>query len=99
MEVNVTFRHSDPSPVLKENIERKLEKVAKYFMKATQVHVILNVEKSRHIAEITLSENHRTLYAREDSHDMYRSLDGAILKIEKQLKKLKEKTKRHHGRI
>ena len=96
MEVTVTFRHSDPSPVLRDTIERKISKLAKYFLKATQAHVILNVEKSRHIAEITLAENHHTLYARADSHDMYRSLDDAVLKMQRQLKKLKEKIKAHH---
>lgn len=96
MEVTVTFRHSESSPVLKQNIESKLRKLEKYLLKATQAHVILNVEKSRHIVEIMVSENHQQLYAREDSHDMYQSLEGAILKLARQLKKMKEKVKSHH---
>ena len=98
MELTVTFRHSEPSNVLKQNIEEKLSKLNKYLLKASQAHVILMVERSRHIAEITLSENHHTLCAKEGSHDMYQSVDLAIAKLERQLKKLKEKVKSHHNR-
>lgn len=96
MDVTVTFRHSEPSKALRETIEAKIRHLSKYLMKAVQAHVILKVEKSRHIAEITLSENHHTLYAQDGSHDMYRSVNGALAKLERQLKKLKEKVKSHH---
>ncbi|MBI2083944.1 MAG: ribosome-associated translation inhibitor RaiA [Deltaproteobacteria bacterium] len=96
METTVTFRHSDPSPAIKQHIDEKIKKLSKYFMKAIQAHVILTVEKSRHVAEITLSENNHTLYAKEGSHDMYRSLDIVLHKLERQLRKLKEKIKSHH---
>ncbi|MBI2500755.1 MAG: ribosome-associated translation inhibitor RaiA [Deltaproteobacteria bacterium] len=96
MEVTYTFRHSEPSPVLRRRISDKLEKLSKYFLKATKAHVILNVEGSRHIAEITLSERHQVLFAEDRSHDMYQSVTGAVTKLERQLKKIKEKTKAHH---
>lgn len=96
METTVTFRHSDPSAALKQHIDEKIRKLSKYFMKAIQAHVILTVEKSRHIAEVTLLENHHTLYAKKGSRDMYQSLDLVIQKLERQLKKLKEKIKSHH---
>jgi putative sigma-54 modulation protein len=96
MEVNVTFRHADSSEVLKNHIEEKIRKLSKYFIKPTLAHVTLNVEGARHIAEITLSENHGIFNAREGSHDMYLSVDRALQKIERQLKKYKEKIKDHH---
>ncbi|MBI4373310.1 MAG: ribosome-associated translation inhibitor RaiA [Deltaproteobacteria bacterium] len=96
METTITFRHSDPSPALKKHIEEKIGKLRKYFMKAIQAHVTLTVEKSQHIAEITLSENQHVLNAKEGSHDMYQSLNRAIDKLESQLRKLKEKVKSHH---
>ncbi len=96
MEINVTFRHSEPSPALKEHILSKIGKFAKYFIKPTMAHVTLNVEGSRHIAEISFSENHAIFNAHESSHDMYASVDEALNKIERQLKKYKEKIKDHH---
>lgn len=96
MDLHITFRHSDTSPALKRHVEEKLIKLSKYFIKAVQAHVILNVEHGRHIAEITLSENQHVLTSRVASHDMYHSLDEAIHKIERQLKKIKEKIKSHH---
>lgn len=96
MEVNVTFRHADSSEVLKDHIREKISKLAKYFIKPTMAHVTLNVEGSRHIAEISLSENHGLFNAREGSHDMYLSVDRALAKIERQLKKYKERIKNHH---
>ena|SRR3989338_3509262 len=98
MELNVTFRHAETSEVLKEHIREKIAKLSKYFIKPVQAHVTLNVEGPRHIAEISLSENHGLFNAREGSHDMYLSVDRVLAKIERQLKKYKEKIKDHHKR-
>lgn len=98
MEINITFRHSDPSPALKTHIQEKMDKLAKYFIKPTMAHITLNVEGARHHAEISISENHGYFTAQEMTHDMYISVDRAIEKIERQLKKYKEKIKNHHKR-
>lgn len=96
MEINVTFRHAESSEVLRNHLKEKISRLSKYFIKPTIAHVTLNVEDSRHIAEISLSENHIRFNACEGSHDMYFSVDRAVAKIEKQLKKYKEKIKGHH---
>jgi putative sigma-54 modulation protein len=96
MEINVTFRHTENSEVLKQHIFEKMQKFAKYFIKPVIAHVTLNVEGSRHIVEISLAESHVLFNAKEKSHDMYYSLDVALGKIERQLKKYKEKIKSHH---
>lgn len=97
MEVNVTFRHSESSEALRRHVMEVINhKLSKYFIKPIMTHVTLNVEGSRHIAEISLSENHGLFTARQGSHDMYLSVDRALAKIERQLKKYKEKIKGHH---
>lgn len=96
MEINVTFRHAETSEVLRDHIREKIDRLSKYFIKPTNAHVTLNVEGHRHIAEISLSENHALFNAREGSHDMYRSVDRVIRKLEQQLRKYKEKIKGHH---
>jgi ribosome hibernation promoting factor len=96
MEINVTFRHAESSKVLRDHIQDKINRLSKYFIKPTNAHVILNVEGTRHVAEISFSENHSLFNARVLSHDMYLSVDRALAKIERQLKKYKEKIKGHH---
>ncbi len=96
MEINVTFRHSQPSDSVREHIFEKIQKLSKYFIKPTIAHVTLNTEGARHTAEISLSENHATFNAHDTTHDLYSSVDSALNKIEVQLKKYKEKIKDHH---
>lgn len=96
MEINVTFRHSESSKVLRNHIEDKIQRLSKYFIKPTNAHITLNVEGTRHMAEISLAENHSLFNAKVLSHDMYLSVDRALAKIETQLKKHKEKVKGHH---
>ena len=97
MEINVAFRHSESSPVLRRHIEDKIRnKLSKYFIKPVMVHVILNVEGNRHSVEVSLTEDHNVFNAQETSYDMYYSVDGALARLERQLKKHKEIVKNHH---
>ncbi len=96
MEINITFRHTESSPTLQDHIRDRIARLSRYFLKATHAHVILTVEKARHVAEVTLNEDHRLLTAREVSHDMYRSVDTALQRLERQLKKRKERVRSHH---
>ncbi len=98
MEVIITYRHIESSPGLQTHVETKLEKLKKFFIRPIKIHVIFNVENSRHVAEITLSEDHNAFTSKDDGHDMYHCLDRAIDKMEVQLRKHKEKVKNHHGK-
>lgn len=96
MEVIVTYRHIDSSPGLQSHIEGKIYKLRKFLNKPIKAHVIFNVENSRHVAEIALSEGPNSFYAKDDGRDMYHSLDRVIAKMLHQLQKHKEKIKNHH---
>ena len=96
MEINVTFLHSEPTSAIKEHVLKKMEKLEKYFIKPTMAHVTLKLDDRQHVAEVSLSENHSLFNAKESSHDMYFSFDEALRKLERQLKKYKEKIKDHH---
>ena len=96
IEVTVTFRHSEPSEALKDHIIEKIKKLSKYFIKPHKAHVTLNVEGSRQMAEISLTEDHSQFVAQEGTHDMKESVDRVLEKIERQLIKHKEKVKGHH---
>lgn len=97
MELHVTFRHMDPSETIKKRVQARISRLKKYLLKPEAAHVILEVEKFRQKAEITLTDNGDQITAFEVSEDMYESIDGAAHKLERQLKKHKDKIQSHKG--
>jgi putative sigma-54 modulation protein len=97
MRVSVTFRHVDPTPALRAYAEEKLERVKKYLRRPVDAHVILSVSKERHVAEITLKADHVTMFAQEETHDLYAAIDLALDKLEHQAQKLKAKRRDHRA--
>lgn len=98
MHMNITFRHLDPIDSLKNYAQEKVERVNKYLDRATEAHVVLSLERHLHHADITIHSGTYVLRGREKSEDMYASIDLAMDKIERQLKRYKEKLKSHHGK-
>jgi putative sigma-54 modulation protein len=98
MQINVTFRHVNPTPALRSHAEEKLEKmVKKYLRRPVDAHVILSVAKERHAAEITLQADHVTMFAKEETTDLYAAIDLAVGKLEHQAQKLRARRKEHKG--
>jgi putative sigma-54 modulation protein len=97
MQITVTFRHVEPTAALRTYAEEKLERVKKYLRRPIDAHVILSVAKERHVAEITLKADHQTLFAEEETHDLYAAIDLALDKLEHQAQKLNAKRKNHKG--
>ena len=96
MNINVTFRHMPLSEPLKEYAEKKILAVFEHFSQVESCHIILDVEKFRHIAEVVLTvKRYGKMEAKEESDDMYKSIDGVADKIELQLNKLREKRVDH----
>ena len=96
MQVNITFRNMFATDALRNHVQEKLNKVVeKYLDKVTEVHVTLSLERYLHHADINLHAGHFHVRGKEKSEDMYASIDMAIDKIERQLKKHKERLKSH----
>jgi putative sigma-54 modulation protein len=91
--IHVTFRHVDPSQALKDYVTDKLAKVSKVVDKTFDAHVTLSVEKYRHIAEVFLTGKSITIKAFESTDDLYSAIDLVCDKVERQLKKFREKKK------
>ena len=92
-QISVTFRHVDPSQALKDYVTEKLGKVQKVVDKSFDAHVTLSVEKYRHIAEVFLTARGITIKAFESTEDLYSAIDLVCDKVERQLKKYREKRK------
>jgi len=98
MQVNITFRHLEASDSLKAHARERVERVNKYLDRAGDAHVVLTWERHVHHADITVHAGSFVLRGKDKSQDMYGSIDGAMDKIERQLKRYKEKLKNHHGK-
>ena len=97
MQVMVTFRHVEPTDGLRQHAEEKVQRVHKYLRRPIEAHIILSVEKQRHIAEVLLTANHLSVTATEETNDLYSAIDLAMTKIERQVKKHTAKFKDHKG--
>jgi putative sigma-54 modulation protein len=95
MQITTTFRHIESSDPLKSYAEEKLERVKKYIDEPIVAQVFLTVEKIRHIAEITITAKGITIKAAEETNDMYAAIDAVVDKIERQLRRYKERIKAH----
>jgi len=95
MQTTVTFKKIDSSDALKSYIQKKLDRFDKMLDNPAEAHVVLCVEKIRHIAEITLTCDKMNIHAREDSESMYASIDALMDKVKVQITRNKEKIKRH----
>ncbi|MGA7827361.1 MAG: ribosome-associated translation inhibitor RaiA [Geobacteraceae bacterium] len=95
MQITTTFRHMESSEPLKAYAQEKLEKVQKYIDEPIVAQVFLTVEKIRHSAEITITAKGITIKASEETNDMYAAIDAVTDKIERQLRRYKERIKAH----
>jgi len=95
MEISFTFRHMEPSIELRSYVEEKVYKVKKYFDSPVEAHIVLKIEKFRHIADMTISVDGNKIKAVDESGDMYSSIDQAMDKIEEQLRRLMSRKKEY----
>lgn len=101
MQVNVTFRHLEPSDSLKAFAREKVEKVQKFLDQAAEANIVLSIEKHLHHVEVLVHSGPYFLRSKEKSDDMYASIGTAVDKIERQIKKYKSRMRtfkpaRHH---
>lgn len=97
MQLNVTGHHVDVTSSLKGYVEKKLDRVVRHSDRIIDVHCILTVEKLRHKAEATILLNGRTIYADAVEQDMYAAIDALADKLDRRVKKHKEKSGDHRA--
>lgn len=98
MHLNLTGHHVEITPPLRDYIGSKLERLQRHFDHVTDIHCILTVEKLRHKAEATVHVSGGTLFADAVEDDMYAAVDALVDKLDRQVKKYKEKIKNHRLR-
>lgn len=103
MEIEITARHVDVTDVVKDHARKRLQKIADEFPRLEMMHLILDVEKYRHMAEIVVQGRKMLrMEAREVSSDMYASIDAVAATIEKRLRRktdIRKSKKSRAGRL
>jgi len=97
MNINVVFRHMETTEALKQYAIDKVSKIKKYIDAPIEIHVVLSVEKFRHIAEVTFTINGFVVKGQEETEDMYAAIDMVMDKIERQVRKYKDRLKNKRG--
>ncbi len=96
MQIAVNFRHMESSEAVRTYIEEKLARVKKYVDEPIDAQVVLSIQKKiHHRAEVTMVAKGLTMKSAEETGDMYAAIDLMVDKIERQLKRYKEKLKHH----
>ena len=96
MQIDLTGQHVEITPPLREYVNSKLERLTRHSTQVLDIHVILSVEKLRHTAEATLRLNGGNLFADATDGDMYAAIDALTDKLDRQVKKHKQKLNDHH---
>jgi ribosome hibernation promoting factor len=97
MQLNVTGHHVDVTTSLKGYVEKKLDRIVRHSDHVIDVHCILTVEKLRHKAEATVLLSGGKVYADAVEQDMYAAIDALADKLDRRVKKHKEKLADHHA--
>lgn len=98
MEIEISGRHFHVLDALKETISEKIQKLDKYDDKLETAHVVLEVQKFVHTAEVTLHGKKLRYVAKEESGDMYSAFDKAYENMKLQLSRHHDKAKDHKAR-
>ncbi len=91
MKIIFKGKHIEVTDAMRNYIEKRLSKIERHFDHILEVIVTLSVEKSGQIVEATLQTNRALIRAEEETDDMYTSIDKVADKLERQIKKYKEK--------
>jgi len=91
MQVHITGRQVAITPALRKYAEEKLKKVEKLLGGPIEAHVVLAVEKRRHLAEIQVKSRTALLSGAHETEDLYASIGDVVEKLERQALKHKEK--------
>ena len=98
MQLSVTGQQIDVTDSLRDYVSSKIDKIERHFDLVSDIHCILKVEKLRHTAEATVKVNGGQIFADSTEEDMYAAIDGLVDKLDRQVRKYKEKLVDHHAR-
>ena len=97
MQLTLTGHHIDVTPALRDYVEKKMDRVVRHFDQVIDVHCVLTVEKLQHKAEATLGVSGAVIHADSIDGDMYAAIDALADKLDRRVRKHKEKLTDHRA--
>src|SRR5579859_7464106 len=98
MNLDLTGHHVEINDALRSYVKNKFERLERHFDHMTGIHVVLTVSKLEHRAEATLKVSRAKLFADAVDQDMYAAIDCLVDKLDRQVKRHKEKLSGHGDR-
>lgn len=98
MQISISTRHGHLSDATQAKITAKMEKLSRLFERLTAIEVTVDLEhKESPLVDLRVSAEHKhDFVATEQAGELLASIDGAIHKVEQQLRKYKQKVQDHH---
>jgi len=97
MRITVTCRHCELEPVLRTYVEDKVSRLARYFDRVDEAHVVFQIEGHRSIADITVHASRAVISSEQSADDLRSAFDRSIDKVERQIRRYKERVRHHKG--
>jgi putative sigma-54 modulation protein len=97
MQLDLSGHHVEITESMRGYVLKKFEKISRHFEQVIDIHCVLTVEKLRHKAEATLMMRGNKIYADATEINMYAAIDALSDKLDRCVKKHKEKVSDHHA--
>ena len=97
MQLDLSGHHVEITDSMRGYVEKRFERIGRHFEQVLDVHCVLTVEKLRHKAEATLMMRGNKIYADATEPNMYAAIDALADKLDRCVKKHKEKVSDHHA--
>ncbi|HSF67250.1 MAG TPA: ribosome-associated translation inhibitor RaiA [Nitrospiraceae bacterium] len=93
--MKITGRHLVITPALRQYIESRFERLARYEVKLNHMEVILGISKLQHSAEVICTMRGRRIQAKASTREMYATIDQLVDRLGTQIRKHKERQTNH----
>jgi putative sigma-54 modulation protein len=96
--VMVTGRHVHVTDGMKQHAVERVSKLERVGTRIIDVHVTMDIQKLMHRCDLMMKYGHTIIRSHAATTDMYVSIDEAVDKMNKQLKKYKKRLQEHHAK-
>lgn len=99
MRINIIGRRLEVTEAINDYVEKKINRLSKYYNRISEIEVILDEEGLVKKVEILIKADHAQKFIiSESGEDLYACVDVGLDKIERQLTRFKEKSRNRKGR-
>ncbi|QIB68203.1 ribosome-associated translation inhibitor RaiA [Aminipila butyrica] len=96
MKIKITTKNLSSSDYLKDTIEKKLEKLSKYFSNDITANIMVSVDGDKQKIEATINAGGTIFRAEEAADNAYDAVDGVVDKLSSQMSRFKTKLQKKH---